>query len=108
MRNDNMVTLELAGIQVTAAIEEAESFPSPHTGRELRRLQVSFVIDDEATNARIVETLQAHQEVVLLAGPGSVPPSRRARTPGPSPTASTATTTRSSWSSRSTCRRPRS
>ncbi len=64
MRND-MVTLELAGIRVAATIEEAESFPSPHTGRELRRHQASFVVDDEAANDRIVEALQAEQDVTL-------------------------------------------
>jgi hypothetical protein len=70
MRNDDRVTLELAGIQVAAAIEGAELFPSPYTGRELRRLQVSFVIDDEATNNRIVEALEARQEVTLPDGTG--------------------------------------
>jgi hypothetical protein len=65
MRNDT-VTLELAGIQVPAAIEHADSLASPHTGRELRWLQVEFVIDDEATNDRIVEALQPDQEVVLV------------------------------------------
>jgi hypothetical protein len=79
MRND-MVTLELAGIQVAATIEEVGSFPSPHTGRELRRLQVSFTIDDEATNNRIVEALEAHQEVALPNGTGQ----RISFTPGES------------------------
>jgi hypothetical protein len=79
MRND-MVRLELAGIQVAATMEEVGSFPSPHTGRELRRLQVSFVIDDEATNNRIVEALEAHQEVTLPNGTGQ----RTSFTPGES------------------------
>jgi hypothetical protein len=42
MRNDDTVTLELVGVHVAATVEEAESFPSPHTGRELRRFQVSL------------------------------------------------------------------
>jgi hypothetical protein len=70
MRNDDTVTLELAGIQVAATVEEAESFTSPHTGRELRRFQVTFVVDDEATNARVVEALQAQQAVTLHDGAG--------------------------------------
>jgi hypothetical protein len=70
MRNDDTVTLELAGVQVAATVEEAESFPSPHTGRELRRFQAGFVIDDEATNTRVVEALEAQQAVTLHDGAG--------------------------------------
>ncbi len=69
MRNDT-VTLELAGIQVTAAIEITESFPSPHTGRQLERLQVRFMVDGEATNDQIVRALEASQEVTLLRDTG--------------------------------------
>jgi hypothetical protein len=70
MRNNDTVTLELAGGQVAATVEEAESFPSPHTGRELRRFQVSFVVDDDATNTRVVEALEAQQAVTLHDGAG--------------------------------------
>jgi hypothetical protein len=70
MRNDDTVTLELVGVHVAATVEEAESFPSPHTGRELRRFQVSFVVDDEATNTRVVEALEAQQAVTLHDGAG--------------------------------------
>jgi hypothetical protein len=68
MRNDEMVTLELAGIQVAATVQQAKSFPSPHTGRELRRFQANFVVDDEATNPRVVEALEAQQAVTLHDG----------------------------------------
>lgn len=69
MRNDT-VTLELAGIQVTATIDNAESFPSPHTGRQLERLQVRFAVDGEATNDQIIKALEANQEVTLLQDAG--------------------------------------
>jgi hypothetical protein len=64
------VTLELGGIQVPATIEQAETFQSPHTGRDLRRLRVRFVIEDEATHDRVVDALQAHQAVTLPIGAG--------------------------------------
>ena len=69
MENDT-VTLELGGIQVPATIEQAETFRSPHTGRDLRRLRVRFVIEDETTNDRVVDALQAHQAVTLPTGAG--------------------------------------
>jgi hypothetical protein len=64
------VALELGGIQLPATIEQAETFQSPHTGRDLRRLRVRFGIEDETTNDRVVDALQAHQEVTLPTGPG--------------------------------------
>jgi hypothetical protein len=70
----SMVTLELAGIRVPAAVEQTDSLASPHTGRQLRRLQVGFVIDDEATNDRIVEALQPGREVVLVDAAGQRTP----------------------------------